>query len=370
MIERNISFLYDLRQELFNKQVWIVANNDNMGSVAFLKRKMFDDCKYHAHICSLDANLINMDIDGQMIQEFDVVDEENSHFVIEGKSWYLSYEDIKSKGVDEPNIFLFMEGWYEEKETCIVCGEVGQFKKYAEFYPFITERMFRGEHHNTGLSYCPKCGMTYSTYRPKDKEASLYYWNYRDSEYQIRRQFYEPAYTAEFNAALADPPDGGVSRRKSISDFLVDIIDFNSIKTILDYGGDRGQFIPDVFPNAGKFVYDISGAKTEKGITGISNPEELRNYNTSWDLILCNQCMEHLSDVKEYFERLVECMSDNTYLYIEVPNERSILNSYTVRIHEHINMFSQKAFHSLAKQSGLKVVKSTDTSGVRCLLRK
>ena len=151
---------------------------------------------------------------------------------------------------------------------------------------------------------------------------------------------------------------------------MIGIVDFNHIKTVLDYGGDRGQFIPDVFPNAKKYVYDISGVKTKKGIVGISDAEELRNCNTSWDLILCNQCMEHLSDVKEYCERLVDCMSKGTFLYIEVPNERSILNSYTVKIHEHINMFSRKAFHSLAEQSGLTVVKSTDTSGVRCLFKK
>ena len=369
MIEKKVYFLYGLRQDLFNKQVWLVANNDNMGSVVFLMRKMLVDYMYHAHVCTFDDNLVNSSVEGEMIKKFEAVNEDDSHFVIEGKSWYLSYENIKEK-TSESNIFLFMEGWYEEEEECIVCGRKGQLKKYAEFYPFVTERMFKGEKHKTGLSYCPRCGMTYSTYRPKDDEASQYYWNYRDSEYQKRRQYYEPAYTAEFNAALADPPDGGMLRRKAISDFLDDSVDFDHVETILDYGGDRGQFIPDVFPNATKYVYDISGVETEKGVTGIRSAEELMNCGVSWDLILCNQCMEHLSDIKEYFERLVACMSANTYLYIEVPNERSILNSYTVKIHEHINMFSQMAFHILAEQSGLTVVKSTDGSGVRCLLKK
>lgn len=366
---RKANFLFDFNTDLFNKQVWIVANSDNLGSVSFLKHKIREDHGQQPQICSNNKNMIGNDFDNEIIQDFKTVDKKESHFIVAGKGWYLSYEEIHDE-VDDPDIFLFMEGWFENNDKCIVCGRVGQYKKYAEFYPFVIERMFKGQNHPTGLSYCPSCGMTYSTYRPNDEEAQLYYKNYRDAEYQKRRQFHEPAYTKEFNAALADPPDGGESRRNMISDFLIDVIKCDQIKNILDYGGDRGQFIPSVFQNAQKYVYDISGARTEENVTGIISYAELRNCNIQWDLILCNQCLEHLSDVYDYFNRLVECMSEKTYLYIEVPNERSILNSYTVKIHEHINMFSQNAFHILAEKNGLRVIKSTDTSGVRCLLKK
>jgi 2-polyprenyl-3-methyl-5-hydroxy-6-metoxy-1,4-benzoquinol methylase len=122
--------------------------------------------------------------------------------------------------------------------------------------------------------------------------------------------------------------------------------------------------------NAKKYVYDISGAHTEQGIVGFRHSLDLDNSGIVWDMILCNQVMEHLSDVRDYFSNLVSYMSDNTYLYIEVPNERSVLNSYTVKIHEHINMFSEKSFYKLAEDYNLKVLKSTDESGISCLLKK
>ena len=130
MEDKMVNFLFEFKKDLFNKDLWIVANRDNLGSVGFLMRKIQDDYRYKSRICSLDGSLIDKNLNGTIVESFDKADTEKSHFMICGKSWYLSYEGIK-KEVDETDIFMFMEGWFEESDRCIVCGRQGQYKKYA-----------------------------------------------------------------------------------------------------------------------------------------------------------------------------------------------------------------------------------------------
>jgi hypothetical protein len=85
-----------------------------------------------------------------------------------------------------------------------------------------------------------------------------------------------------------------IARKKSVLDFLKPFLDFGQIKNVLDYGGDKGQYIPDQLSDANKYVYDISGNQT------IPNVMLLRTLNSvkqiKWDFILCMHLLEHLSD--------------------------------------------------------------------------
>lgn len=65
-----------------------------------------------------------------------------------------------------------------------------------------------------------------------------------------------------------------IARKKSVLDFLRPFLDFGQIKNVLDYGGDKGQYIPDQLSDANKYVYDISGNQT------IPNVMLLRTLNS------------------------------------------------------------------------------------------
>ena len=136
---------------------------------------------------------------------------------------------------------------------------------------------------------------------------------------------------------------------------------------VLDFGGDKGQFIPDELRHAECYVYDISGTEVLDGIHLIKNPEKLSDYK--WDFIMCCHVMEHLPDVQSYFRYLVSLMNDNTYLYVEVPYERPGNVDY-VGIHEHINMFGRRAFEMLAVQHGLCMVKMNVNNAISCLFKR
>lgn len=231
--------------------------------------------------------------------------------------------------------------------------------------------MFAGDNKTTDVVHCPNCDFYYASYRPTDDEGNRLYKNYRDDFYQKQRQKYEPAYTPEFNRMLYASADNINWRKGRVASFLKDVLDIGGVRYLLDFGGDKGQFIPDVFSGAEKVcVYEISGTYVEKGVELITDYDELHNY--SWDLIMCCQVLEHLSDVKSYFGNLLALMNDNTFLYIDVPLEKPTENAdKRFWIHEHISFFSQHTIEVMAEQFHIRLVKAeTDGKIIRALLKK
>lgn len=279
--------------------------------------------------------------------------------------WQGVYDYLIQK-IDTERIYT-LANW-ENSDSCIVCGYDKTMQAGAEFVPFLQERMFRGKKKETAIVHCTYCGMYYAKYRPTDDEMNLLYFGYRNYEYQKMRQKYEPTYTVEFNNSLSDPKDES-GRRAAIYDFISSKIDINSIDTVLDFGGDRGQFIPDEFSSKRRVVYEISGVQVMDGIELVTDKKMLNQINP--ELILCNMVMEHVSDIKLYFDNLVSLMKKGSFLYIEVPNEHWCVDQEYVRFHEHINFFADKTFSVLASQSNIEVIKlDHDSTVIRALFTK
>lgn len=152
--------------------------------------------------------------------------------------------------------------------------------------------------------------------------------------------------------------------KKIISTF----VNKESIRRVLDYGGDEGQFIPDEFADIDRYVYEIQGNKVIDGVTLLNEKEKISELE--WDFIFCNQVLEHLSAPREYFKELVSYMSKGTLLYIEVPMERWVENQDFMFIHEHINFFREEIFCSWAKENNLKIVKASTNGCIQVLFRR
>ena len=288
--------------------------------------------------------------------------------LITEEKWHRIYE-LVYHFVSADHIFVNMSNQILTDIPCVACNHPFTFSGRAVFREFLRARMFGGKDKDTAIQFCPSCGMYFSSYRPNNEEMGLLYSGYRDEEYQKQRQKYDHYYTPEFNRELYDPADKGALRKKGIIDFIKDVIDIEACKQVLDFGGDKGQFIPDDFITADRYVYEISGTDTVDGVKMIVDKNVLEKYD--WDLILCNQVMEHLSDVQDYFSDLVSFMNEKTYLYVEVPNERLFENSDLIWIHEHINMFSERAFWKLSTQNGVRIVKSvTEDDIIRILIHR
>lgn len=258
------------------------------------------------------------------------------------------------------------------KNKCIICGS-NKIKTLSSFVgSFLADRMFNGEEKKTDFLVCKNCKINYFSLRPSDEEMARYYKNYMKEEYiQHRSKFNEGFAEYRKNYDKNEYIKELDSRKKNMEMIFKKYVDFENVKNVLDYGGDRGEFIIDDFEKADKYVYEISGVEPIDGIKLITEQKELGNIK--WDFVLCNHVLEHVSFPLEIINHISSILNKNGFLYIEVPyedyweNERGLKeflrrprslftsrNSYGM--HEHINCFRNKTFDFICKSLGLKIL--------------
>ena len=231
------------------------------------------------------------------------------------------------------------------EKQCLFCKSKNLKIKSARFNPFLEERMFMSHPKSTSLVHCKHCLIDYSSYRPDDKEMENHYSGYRSESYQKHRQKFEPNYTAEYNKTFGRNEQDNAQRRLKLTALISKFLNPADIKSVLDYGGDRGQIIPESFCNAKKYVFDVSKAPTVNGVINISEEEKL--HSQKFDFVMCCHVLEHINYPVELIKNLIDYCKDDGYIYIEVPKEN--IRNYNGKIHEHITVFSPRTFVEIMK---------------------
>lgn len=248
------------------------------------------------------------------------------------------------------NVFADFLYEHKGKRKCIVCECEDCTYDLAHFAPFLQERMFLEKQVETKLIHCLNCDLYFSDYRPNDEEMARLYSGYRDELYVSQRMKYEPSYCNERN----NDEQVLVNRKKRVVDFLSPYVDYEKVVNLLDYGGDKGQVIPEVFCHTNKYVYDISGNPTLPGITLLSNIDNVKEIE--WDLVMCMQLLEHVSDPVNVIKILNDILRKDSYLYVELPYQDYMLQYSDVEINEHINFYRETTMKKIAEICNLKVI--------------
>ena len=89
--------------------------------------------------------------------------------------------------------------------------------------------------------------------------------------------------------------------------------------SVLDYGGDRGQFIPDGVGTE-RYVYELSNATPVAGVTRLASVD-----NREFDFVMLAHVLEHCSEPKQILEGLKRLGHEGALFYFEVPFERPSL---------------------------------------------
>lgn len=277
----------------------------------------------------------------------------------------------------------------KNEQKCIICGS-NDLKKYrTKISPFLIERMFENKKNKTELLLCKNCHFNFFSLRPNDEEMQKLYKDYRGEEYQKQRQKFEDAYTKELNSHLGHDHEELSERKKYTTDIFKNSLDVASIKTVLDFGGDEGQFIPEILKHAEKYVYEISGVTPIDGIKCIENEEELKNYN--WDLIMCCHVLEHVSYPMDILNKIINLMQSDSYLYLELPIDKieaSPLKEFIRRpkrlievfssgtrlvipeMHEHINFFDIKTLEYIFNSPEYQILDKGNKTNQSILVKK
>lgn len=235
-------------------------------------------------------------------------------------------------------------------DKCLICGSENVEAFPAEAAPFLKSRMFGHRKIDERIVHCRECDIFYLAERPADEEMKHYYQHYMTGEYVSARDAAEPGFKKWHDGYMANDFSKELSARKEkMTRLFSRYLPLAKIENVLDYGGARGEFIPEMFGRCARYVYDLDDTPTVEGVHKIRDFHELKNYR--WDFVMSCHCLEHVADPMEILNKIIDLMPVGGYLYVELPFEDYVYQFIEAKkplpIHEHINLFRKQTLEKI-----------------------
>ena len=170
---------------------------------------------------------------------------------------------------------------------------------------------------------CNGCGLYFYSKRFTESQLEMMYSHYRDERYQKHRQRFEPWYTKKVNFGIGNSQETIALRKANLLKLVNRAVINGTISppmSIVDWGGDQGQFIPDFQHAPKKMVYEISNVKPISGVGQVASIQEIKTVEP--DFIMICHVLEHDHLARETVNTISELLPENGLLYIEVPDDR------------------------------------------------
>ncbi|MCW2667199.1 MAG: Methyltransferase type 11 [Frankiales bacterium] len=208
-------------------------------------------------------------------------------------------------------------------DACVSCRSRDLERTAAVVAPFLTSYVLGqpvkgGVAERTDLCRCATCDLAFFDLRLEDDEITRLYAAYRSRSYYKARHKVEPFYTWKINEGIGGDDQTIAHRRQVVGRFLVDALGQGRLRSVLDYGGDAGQFLPEV-EGAQGYVYEISEVQPVEGVTRLASMDELAE---PVDLVVLAHVLEHASSPIAMLEELQGFVGAGGYVYVEVPLDR------------------------------------------------
>lgn len=281
-------------------------------------------------------------------------------------------------------------------KACPCCNQQDFIVRSAMVAPFVSAYVLREPARQTRLLECKACEFRFFEERFTDEEAGRLYSGYRGPEYFRERHASEPWYSQKLNDSIGKDPTEQEYRKKRLSEFASGAVQAGSVGSVLDYGGDRGQFIPEGLGRE-RFVYEISNLDPVPGVSRIADTKQLEGRR--FDFVMLSHVLEHVSNPEEIISQMRGLVRENGgLLYLELPYERYRFSRFTtsalyrgylgfvsrlrplllltdfvstalriklnrvppfgfVKLHEHINFFDRRSLQALLERLGFEVIK-------------
>ena len=209
-------------------------------------------------------------------------------------------------------------------DRCLICGGRELQRVPALVSPFVHRYVLeRGASWSSPLleismCSCQACDLTFFDRRYTPEEVQALYSGYRGEDYLRARRAVEPFYTRKINEGIGSDPEVTEARRREVGHFFREHLGAARVTSVLDYGGDAGQFIPDL-PEVERFVYEISDVEPIEGVTRIAQLEDLPG---PMDVVMLMHVLEHASDPLEMLAEVRPTGRPDGWIYVEVPLDR------------------------------------------------
>jgi len=277
-------------------------------------------------------------------------------------------------------------------DSCPGCGDPAPLAALGVIAPFVAELIGAPIGQRTGYRQCDRCGLAFFDGRYTDSEIEGLYANYRKPTYVRVRRSWEPWYRDSVNDAFVPGSAAVEDRVRFESEVLASGGLDRPLEYAVDFGGDQGQFFPDI-PIKRRLVVDVSDKPL---LAGVERIPTLRAAPEAPDLVVAAHILEHFSDPRALLAEIRDLISPNGFLYVEVPLERPRITSWhrsrrygswtrlvshtrlsfipcdfasgvarqlgwripwfgIVKQSEHINFFTSSSLRSLLESSGFEV---------------
>lgn len=246
---------------------------------------------------------------------------------------------------------------------CVICTTSSTNIFTARMASFVWERMLDKVQLDDliiGGIWCPHCSFIHTEYRFSPEEEARYYHEYmqeKPTDPKNTRQFGDYV----FHRQRSEGPDwinwvriyqsaGYLDMRKEVMHrcFNQYGVSLSSIATVLDYGGDRGQYIPDEIQT--KYVLEVENRTPVTGVTTISSIDDIEPV----DLVMCCHTLEHVSYPMNLIRDMKRYLKPHGLIYIEVPDEIENLKNPEFKFHEHINLFTADSLVKILNMEGFE----------------
>lgn len=202
-------------------------------------------------------------------------------------------------------------------DFCPCCASKELRRWPAIVSPFIANYACRAKPGAANLCECNHCSFRFFDTRLTSADVEKLYSGYRGEAYFKARHQYEFWYSREVNDGIGSDPAEIRLRKNNLAKLLGDRA--QAFITVLDYGGDRGQFIPDGIGRE-RFVYEISDVEPIDGVVRLSSVE-----GRQFDFVMLAHVLEHCSEPRQVLRSLKALGHGKTIFYFEVPYERPSL---------------------------------------------
>src|ERR1017187_1843256 len=207
------------------------------------------------------------------------------------------------------------------------------------------------------LQSCLNCSFVQTKVPFTEEGISRLYSDYRSDSYNAERSRYEPSY-ATIAAEVGQYRKGNLDRIGALTQWVQSKVDLKG-KSMLDYGGADGQFLPAL--EGDKYVFEISDIEPAEGVVRICDEALLHTYS----YVQLSHVLEHVTEPLQMVKRVATYLAEDGYLLVEVPQDLSaalLEQAQTgtidvfLTVHEHINNYSLLSVQKLIATAGLEIV--------------
>lgn len=209
------------------------------------------------------------------------------------------------------------------------------------------------------LQVCQECTFVGPRREYGAEELLPLYEDYRSVRYNADRSIYEPNYSVIQD--LVGKSDREVqSRLDNIASLLADVLDPTSVRTVIDWGGGDGRFVPLALRKSRVLIVEVSDEPlVDPSFVRLAKVPE----GTTAEYIQVCHLLEHVSSPSALLAQVLRHASADAIIYLEVPLDRSTEEvvrfqnqdgSVRHGIHEHLNLFTIESLRRLGTSQGLR----------------